>query len=50
MFLMGDYIFSHFYNLTIGTTKLSILALYYRIFSTRNYRIITITTAVFVLA
>ncbi|KAI1205838.1 uncharacterized protein F4807DRAFT_464299 [Annulohypoxylon truncatum] len=47
-FLMGDYIFSHFYDVAIASTKLSILALYYRIFATDRFRIIVIITAIFV--
>ncbi|KAI1373237.1 hypothetical protein F4677DRAFT_225070 [Hypoxylon crocopeplum] len=47
-FLMGDYIFSHFYDVAIASTKLSILALYYRIFATARFRIIIIATAVLV--
>jgi hypothetical protein len=39
-FRRGDYIFSHFYNIGIGLTKLAVLALYYRIFSiNRTYRL-----------
>jgi hypothetical protein len=44
----GDYIFSHFYDIAIALTKLSILALYYRIFITRKFRILVISTACFV--
>ncbi|KAI1503837.1 hypothetical protein F5X99DRAFT_373588 [Biscogniauxia marginata] len=47
-FLMGDYIFSHFYNVAIVSTKLSILALYYRIFVTCIFRRVVLATAVFV--
>ncbi|KAI1403563.1 hypothetical protein F4819DRAFT_495264 [Hypoxylon fuscum] len=47
-FLMGDYIFSHFYDVAIASTKLSILALYYRIFITDIFRTVVIATAVFV--
>lgn len=36
--LEGDYIFSHFYNVAIGCTKLSVLALYYRVFATSTFR------------
>ncbi|EHK21298.1 uncharacterized protein TRIVIDRAFT_52059 [Trichoderma virens Gv29-8] len=46
----GDYIFSHFYDLAIAFTKLSILALYHRIFVTRKFRLIIIGTACFVCA
>ncbi|UKZ52395.1 hypothetical protein TrVGV298_006171 [Trichoderma virens] len=50
LFLKGDYIFSHFYDLAIAFTKLSILALYHRIFVTRKFRLIIIGTACFVCA
>jgi hypothetical protein len=46
----GDYIFSHFYNFGIGLTKLSVLALYYRIFETPRFRRVVVGTAVFVTA
>ncbi|KAI1078219.1 hypothetical protein F5B20DRAFT_571714 [Whalleya microplaca] len=49
-FLMGDYIFSHFYDVAIASTKLSVLALYYRIFVTSKFRIFVISTVVVVLA
>ncbi|KAJ5902514.1 hypothetical protein N7495_003042 [Penicillium taxi] len=48
IFMMGDYIFSHFYNFAIASTKLAILSLYYRIFSTALFRRIIIGTAVFI--
>ncbi|KAI2619196.1 hypothetical protein GGR54DRAFT_132364 [Hypoxylon sp. NC1633] len=48
LFLMGDYIFSHFYDVAIASTKLSILALYYRIFAAQRFRIVVIITAIFV--
>ncbi|KAI0597837.1 hypothetical protein F4775DRAFT_221197 [Biscogniauxia sp. FL1348] len=47
-FLMGDYIFSHFYNVAIASTKLSVLALYYRVLVTRMFRRVVLATAVFV--
>ncbi|KAL7956581.1 hypothetical protein V8C34DRAFT_210410 [Trichoderma compactum] len=47
-FLKGDYIFSHCYDMAIAFTKLSILALYYRIFVTRKFRLIVLGTACFV--
>ncbi|KAM0449223.1 hypothetical protein ACHAO4_007887 [Trichoderma viride] len=50
MFLKGDYIFSHFYDIAIGFTKLSVLALYHRIFITRTFRTLVISTACFVCA
>lgn len=47
MFLRGDYVFSHFYDVAIATTKLAILALYHRIFATPFFRRLTTwTTAV----
>jgi hypothetical protein len=49
-FRKGDYIFSHFYNLGIATTKLSVLALYHRIFETTIFRRLVVGTAVFVTA
>ncbi|KAL6821978.1 WD40-repeat-containing domain protein [Trichoderma sp. SZMC 28015] len=48
LFATGDYIFSHFYDIAIAFTKLSILALYYRIFVTRKFRHIVLGTACFV--
>ncbi|KAL3455772.1 hypothetical protein BJX64DRAFT_294731 [Aspergillus heterothallicus] len=47
-FMMGDYIFSHFYNAAIASTKLSVLALYYRIFPKTTFRCLLILTATFV--
>ncbi|KAJ5331241.1 hypothetical protein N7476_001024 [Penicillium atrosanguineum] len=47
-FMLGDYVFSHFYNFAIASTKLAILALYYRIFSTKLFQRIIIGTAVFI--
>ncbi|KAI1097940.1 hypothetical protein F4804DRAFT_145547 [Jackrogersella minutella] len=47
-FLMGDYIFSHFYDVAIASTKLSILALYYRIFAAHKFRVAVIVTIVIV--
>ncbi|KAH7029352.1 uncharacterized protein B0I36DRAFT_423020 [Microdochium trichocladiopsis] len=49
MFLKGDYIFSHFYDVAIATTKLAILALYHRIFAITMFRRLTIWTAAVVL-
>ncbi|KAI3328106.1 hypothetical protein HD806DRAFT_350269 [Xylariaceae sp. AK1471] len=49
-YLEGDYIFSHFYDFAIVSTKLSILALYYRIFATAKMRIFILITAALVLA
>ena len=47
-FRRGDYIFSHFYNIGIGLTKLAVLALYYRIFTTPKFYTVTICTVVLV--
>ncbi|KAK8099933.1 integral membrane protein PTH11-like [Apiospora kogelbergensis] len=49
MFMMGNYIFSHFYNLAIATAKLSVLALYHRLFWVKLwFRRLVIFTSVFV--
>jgi predicted membrane protein len=48
MFLLGDYVFSHFYDVAIASTKLSVLALYHRVFATKKIRILTNTTAAIV--
>ncbi|RAL05081.1 putative integral membrane protein PTH11-like [Aspergillus ibericus CBS 121593] len=48
-FMMGDYIFSHFYDVAIASTKLSVLALYYRIFITPKFRLVVICTVVWVI-
>ncbi|KAI1132222.1 hypothetical protein F5Y10DRAFT_275025 [Nemania abortiva] len=50
MFLRGGYIFTHFYGSAIATTKLSILALYFRIFMVSRMRIFIHITAGCVLA
>ncbi|KAL7811073.1 WD40-repeat-containing domain protein [Trichoderma gracile] len=50
LFATGDYIFSHFYDIAIASTKLSILALYHRIFVTRPFRLVVVATACFVCA
>ncbi|ETS87820.1 hypothetical protein PFICI_01648 [Pestalotiopsis fici W106-1] len=47
-FMMGDYIFSHLYDVALASTKLSVLALYYRVFPVQAFRIVVILTAVFV--
>lgn len=44
----GDYVFSQFYNFAIASTKLAILALYYRIFSITTFQRVVIGTAVFI--
>ncbi|KAI1428742.1 hypothetical protein F5Y12DRAFT_629300 [Xylaria sp. FL1777] len=49
-YLQGDYIFSHFYDFAIASTKLSILALYHRIFVTTKIRIAVWITAGLVFA
>ncbi|KAJ5903625.1 hypothetical protein N7504_006008 [Penicillium tannophilum] len=45
---IGDYVFSHFYDWAIASTKLAILSLYYRIFSTVVFRRFVIGTAIFI--
>ncbi|KAK6193743.1 hypothetical protein LQW54_012170 [Pestalotiopsis sp. IQ-011] len=47
-FMMGDYIFSHLYDVALASTKLSVLALYYRVFPVRGFRILVTLTAIFV--
>ncbi|KAG6366929.1 hypothetical protein INS49_001110 [Diaporthe citri] len=47
--MLGNYIFSHFYDVAIVSTKLSVLALYYRVFVTPAFRTIVILTAAFIL-
>ncbi|KAI1347774.1 hypothetical protein F5Y01DRAFT_329197 [Xylaria sp. FL0043] len=49
LYLKGDYIFSHFYDFAIASTKLSILALYHRIFVTTKIRVVIWITAALVL-
>ncbi|KAI0153018.1 hypothetical protein GGR57DRAFT_492467 [Xylariaceae sp. FL1272] len=49
-YLQGDYIFSHFYDFAIVSTKLSVLALYYRIFITTKIRAVISVTFALVLA
>ncbi|KAL5358589.1 hypothetical protein BJX96DRAFT_146823 [Aspergillus floccosus] len=48
-FMMGNYIFSHFYNAAIASTKLAVLALYHRIFATVKFRVVVLATSVFVI-
>ncbi|KAL2866652.1 putative integral membrane protein PTH11-like [Aspergillus lucknowensis] len=48
-FMLGDYVFSHFYDFAIASTKLSVLALYYRVFPKATFRRVVILTAVFVI-
>ncbi|KAL7814960.1 WD40-repeat-containing domain protein [Trichoderma aethiopicum] len=50
LFATGDYIFSHLYDIAIASTKLSVLALYHRIFATRPFRLAVAATACFVCA
>ncbi|KAH8817011.1 hypothetical protein F5884DRAFT_241811 [Xylogone sp. PMI_703] len=51
MYMLGDYIFSHFYDVAIGCTKLSVLALYYRVFSPKKvFRAVIVCTGIFVIA
>ncbi|KAK8065461.1 hypothetical protein PG997_012208 [Apiospora hydei] len=47
-FEMGNYIFSHCYDVAIATTKLSVLALYHRIFVIPFFRPLVILTSAFV--
>ncbi|KAK7967631.1 uncharacterized protein PG986_001908 [Apiospora aurea] len=47
-FEMGNYIFSHCYDVAIATTKLSVLALYHRIFVIPFFRRLVILTSAFV--
>ncbi|KAK8035489.1 hypothetical protein PG993_010484 [Apiospora rasikravindrae] len=47
-FQMGSYIFSHCYDVAIATTKLSVLALYHRIFIIPCFRRLVVLTAAFV--
>ncbi|KAL2850188.1 hypothetical protein BJY01DRAFT_136012 [Aspergillus pseudoustus] len=47
-FIKGDYVFNHFYNFAIASTKLSVLALYHRIFPKPVFQRIVILTAIFV--
>ncbi|KXJ90657.1 hypothetical protein Micbo1qcDRAFT_71885 [Microdochium bolleyi] len=49
IFLKGDYIFSHFYDVAIATTKLAVLALYHRIFATPAFRRLVMCTAAVVM-
>lgn len=44
----GNYIFSHFYNVTLGMIKLSILAFYYRVFITPAFRRVVLATIAFI--
>lgn len=46
--IKGNYIFSHFYNITLGMVKLSILAFYYRIFIIPLFRRIVLATITFI--
>ncbi|KAK6832860.1 hypothetical protein PG987_007554 [Apiospora arundinis] len=49
VFLMGSYVFSHFYNTAIVLTKLSVLALYHRLLATeRWFKRLVKATSVFV--
>ncbi|PWY79240.1 integral membrane protein PTH11-like protein [Aspergillus heteromorphus CBS 117.55] len=48
IFLKGDYIASHLYNVGLASVKLGILALYYRIFTVPWFRKIVMGCAVFV--
>lgn len=44
----GEFITSHLYNFALAGIKLSILALYYRIFITETFRKIVVAVATFV--
>ncbi|OTB14101.1 hypothetical protein K445DRAFT_75982 [Daldinia sp. EC12] len=44
--LLADYIGSHIYNFAIVSTKLSVLALYYRIFAIARFRLLVVATSV----
>lgn len=46
----GDYVFSHFYDIALMMTKLSILAFYYRVFVVPLFRKIVLATAAFIIA
>ncbi|KAF7590880.1 hypothetical protein BBP40_002294 [Aspergillus hancockii] len=48
IFLKGEYIASHLYNIGLATIKLSILALYYRIFPVKWFSRTVIGCAIFV--
>lgn len=47
-FEVGNYIFSHFYNITLGMIKLSILTFYYRIFIIPAFRRVVLATITFI--
>lgn len=44
----GEYITSHLYNFALAGIKLSILALYYRIFVTKTFRKFVVAVAIFI--
>ena len=46
--LQGNYIFSHFYNITLGMIKLSILTFYYRVFITPLFRKVVLASITFI--
>ncbi|KAF2121292.1 hypothetical protein BDV96DRAFT_667935 [Lophiotrema nucula] len=49
-FRKGDYVFSHFYDIALTSVKLSILALYYRVFVVPIFRNVVLFTAAVVVA
>ncbi|OCK95967.1 uncharacterized protein K441DRAFT_63631 [Cenococcum geophilum 1.58] len=48
IFRKGDYVFSHFYDMALGSVKLAILAFYYRVFIVPIFQRIVLATAAFV--
>ncbi|KAM0805166.1 hypothetical protein BDR22DRAFT_833752 [Usnea florida] len=48
VFEVGNYIFSHFYNITLGMIKLSILTFYYRVFITPTFRKVVLASITFI--
>jgi len=46
----GDYIFSHFYDLSLVSVKLGILAFYHRVFVHPLFHRVVLATATFVMA
>ncbi|KAF2730549.1 hypothetical protein EJ04DRAFT_39471 [Polyplosphaeria fusca] len=49
IFRLGDYVFSHFYDIALVSVKLGILAFYYRIFVVPLFRKIVLATAAIVI-
>ncbi|OCL09388.1 hypothetical protein AOQ84DRAFT_23109 [Glonium stellatum] len=48
IFRKGDYVFSHFYDLALGSVKLAILAFYYRVFIVPIFQYVVLATAAFI--